>query len=132
VAATSFFGGAFLGGEFFNAPKADTSPPHLTWGSFNCLSAHFRGRVPKRVCEIIDDVITPVAALPQIAIENGKADAYYQKIAAQQLRRREIALRAELKAQGIAWRKLYLEAMIEIMRQQDEEIGIALLLCECS
>lgn len=106
-------------------PPPDIGPNHLIWGSFQHLTDCFRGRISRKVCEIIEDVLEPQTALPDT-----NASVYYQKTREQQLRIQEIALRAELKEQGIVWKKLYLEALIELRNQQSEDEAIMLMLMD--
>lgn len=99
-----------------------TSAPHLTWGTYSRLSEYFRGRIPKRVCEIIDEIVKPEIA--------DIAPQPHRKLYELHMRRKEEAMRAQLKVHGIAYRKLYTEAMRGAMRQRDEEVSIVLLLCQ--
>jgi siroheme synthase (precorrin-2 oxidase/ferrochelatase) len=130
-----YFGARHFGPRYWgtgaSSPIPPVAVPHLTWGSFSRLSDRFRGRIPKRICEIIEEVAEQEQPLPQIAQDGGKAESYYKRIAAQQIRRKELKLREELKEHGIAWRKIYLEALMEAMRREDDEMAILCILA-CS
>lgn len=78
-----------------------------------------RGReIPEEVAEIIEEIAAPVV------LADSK-EAKPRNIASQ-----EVELRAELKAKNIAWRKIYREALAELIAQQNEDDAICMLLCE--
>ena len=108
-------------------PTPPVAPSHLTWGSYARCSRLFRGhRISEEVCEAIEEI---AQALPEpiILADTGKPSAY---VAKQTLAQQEAMLRAELKAQNIAWRKIYREALAALIDQQNEDEAICMLLCE--
>ena len=97
------------------APIAPKNLP-ITWGSFQKGVRIFRGgRIPDEVAQIIEEIVVEI---PAVAADTTKLSVKQQ----------EIALRAELKLQGIAWRKLYAEALMELWRQKNEEEAILVIL----
>ncbi len=103
---------------------ASVGAPHLIWGSeefrkkyYSPLIRKLRREVPDEVFQIIEEVAAPtVAETP--------------KEARLTLAQQELLLKAELKAQGIAWRKAYREVLAEMIAQEDEDRAILMLMGE--
>lgn len=103
-------------------PPPTTENPHLIWG-VGQWNRKIRGKqVPDEVAIIIEEV---VAAEPIILADTGKPSAYIHK---RTLEQQEARLRLELKDQNIAWRKIYRDALVELLNQQNEDESIMLLM----
>lgn len=107
----------------FTTGPAVTTAPHLIWGAddfkkryYTPLIRKLRREIPDEVFQVIAEVAAPTVETPQEARLN--------------LAQQEQILRAELKAQNIAWRKAYRDALAEIIRQENEDQAILLLLAD--
>ena len=102
----------------------ETTNPHLIWGMAQ-WNRMIRGkRIPDEVAEIIEEV---VANPEPIVLATPKTGPY---VAKRTYIQQEASLRQQLKEQNIAWRKIYLEALYELIAQENEDDAIMMLMME--
>ena len=113
----------FTNGGFIPPPTPPTTPTALIWGDRNGPYLHWgyvpprlRKKIPDDVVEIIEEIAAPIEVSTNLELKP--------------LVDQEAELRAELKTLGLAWRKVYKEALIEIYEQQQEDEAVVLMLMD--
>lgn len=94
--------------------------PHLTWGGPYLHWGHVPPRIRKKIPEEVREVIEEVAE--QVDMR------FYDAVQQKSEHFKQEALKAAILERGLAWKKVYQEALIELIKQQDEDEAVVTML----